>query len=296
MVETAVIVVRLLQYLGAAILFGSSLFFVYAPGFEAPPRWARPLAACGAALLAAASMLAVAAQASLFAGSFAEGLTVAAMRDVVAYMDIGKAAVVRAALAALALVVLLFLPAGRSIWLLAAALGGFAAASLAWLGHAAVGEGALGSVHLACDILHVLAASVWVGALVCFVLLLLQREPVPEDALHGALVRFSALGPAIVAVLVMTGLVNAWVLVGPAHTLDLWATSYGRLLAVKLALFVVMLALAAVNRFRLTAALRTNFVPMIGVLKLNIAIETAAGFAILLLVAWLGTLAQPAAA
>ena len=293
MLEPAIIAFRLLQYLGAAILLGSSLFFVYAlPG---PGPWARRLVAGGAVLLAVASALAIGAQASLFAGSFADGFTVGAMREVVAFMDLGKAALARAVVAALAAILILVLPAGRASWLLAAALGAAAAASLAWLGHGAAGEGGLGKIQLAGDILHALAASAWIGALVCFAVLLFQPGRAPVGSLHRALVRFSGFGPAIVALLVVTGLVNAWILVGSEHALDLWAIPYGRLLAAKLVLFLAMLALAGLNRFRHTGTLLAEPEAR-SALRLSIAAETAAGLAILALVAWLGTLAPPSAA
>jgi len=296
MLEPAIIAARLLQYVGAAILFGSSLFFAYALLRPERVRWARPLVATGAALLALSSAFAIGAQASLFAGSFAEGLTAEAMGEVVAWMDSGKAAAFRAVIAALAAISLFVLPAGRSRWLVAAGLGTVATASLAWLGHGAATEGTLGSLHLVSNILHMLAAAIWVGALVCFAGLLFERRPVPDETLHAALVRFSGFGPVLVAILVLTGLVNAWILVGPARALELWDTPYGRLLAIKLALFLAMLALAALNRFRHTAALLTDRLAAIGALKRSITAETAAGLAVLFLVAWLGTLAPPAAA
>ena len=66
MLEAAVIAVRFLQYAGAAVLFGSPLFFVYAG--EPAPRVARAMVASAAVLLALASALEIGAQSSLFAG------------------------------------------------------------------------------------------------------------------------------------------------------------------------------------------------------------------------------------
>src|SRR5215472_12359831 len=51
---------------------------------------------------------------------------------------------------------------------LAAALVG----TLAWAGHAAAGTGVAGGVHLASDILHLIAAAAWVGALIPLAFLL----------------------------------------------------------------------------------------------------------------------------
>jgi copper resistance protein D len=65
--------------------------------------------------------------------------------------------------------------------------------------------------------------------------------------------RFSTLGIVSVGVLVATGIINSWVLVGSVPALV--GTDYGRLLLVKVALFFVMMAIAGVNRLRLTPRL-----------------------------------------
>jgi putative copper resistance protein D len=296
--EAAVIVARLLQYLGAAILFGSSLFFVYAlppvgPGSASSRRWARPLLLVGAAVLAASSLLAIAAQASLFAGSWAAGLAAGAIADVVTYMDLGKAALVRGVAALAAIGALLALGAGRGAWLAVAACGAVAAASLAWMGHAAAGEGATGTIHLASDALHALAAAAWLGALAAFVLLLFDANPA-EGVVQRALRRFSGVGSALVAVLVVTGAVNTWFLVGPDRLAALPDSAYGRLLLAKLALFGVMLALAGLNRWRLAPRLGSAAGPAAAAsLRRSILAETVTGVAVLALVAWLGTLPPP---
>ena len=46
------------------------------------------------------------------------------------------------------------------------AVGAIAVGSIAWSGHAAASEGINGAAHLAGDIVHMLAASLWLGALV----------------------------------------------------------------------------------------------------------------------------------
>lgn len=294
MLEAAIVVARLLQYLGATVLFGSSLFFVYAlpssgAGSAVEARWPRDALLAAAALLALSSLLAIAAQASLFAGSFAEGLAGGAIRDVVTYMDLGKAAVVRAGVAALALLALAAISPGRTSWLVAASLGAIAAASLAWLGHGAATEGPLHEVHLAADVVHILAACGWFGALAMFVPLALG--PTPRTVLLTALRRFSAIGPALVALLVLSGAINGWILVGPDNVGALAATAYGRVLLAKLGLFAAMIGLAAGNRFQLTPALAEG--ASRSAIRRNLALEAGAGFGVLALVAWLGMLAPP---
>jgi putative copper resistance protein D len=100
--------------------------------------------------------------------------------------------------------------------------------------------------------------------------------------------------------LVLTGLVNVWFLVGPSQIALAASTAWGAALLAKLAVFGVMLSLAALNRFRLTPRLERDMTggratAALAALKRSVAFESAAGFIVLALVAWLGTLAPPAA-
>lgn len=308
MLEPAVVVLRLMQYAGAMILMGSSLFFLYAlprttKSADPPAPFARGLIAAAAGLLALAGALGLLAQTSVMAGSIAEGLKPESLQAVIAGMDLGKAGVVRVLAAVLALVLVLGLRQGRLSWGLTALLGALATASFAWSGHAAVSEGAGKAVHLAADVAHGWAAAVWVGALAAFFLLLQPRAAVARSAavLHGALHGFAGVGTVLVAVLIATGLINSWFLVGPDRIEGLVTTSYGRLLSLKILLFVAMLGLAAVNRFRLTPRLgRVLAIPdgqatPLAALRRSVAVETTMGIAVLALVAWFGTLAPPSA-
>lgn len=308
MLEAAVIALRLLQYAGAMVLMGSSLFFIYAlpssgEGSAAQSRWTRPLLIGAGLVLALAAILGIAAQSSVLAGSVSEGLKAETLKAVVSGMDLGKAAIVRAVAAILAVVCLLaFKPARRS-WTVAAVLGAVATASLAWMGHGAATEGPLGLLHLVSDILHALAAAFWIGALATF-FGLLAAPPAASAARHTvyhALHGFSGIGSVSVAVLVATGALNSWILVGLDHVSALWTTPYGRLLTLKLILFAAMLGLAAANRFRHTPALgrvlgdNTSSEPALRELRRSVVLETALGVGVLATVAWLGVLAPPMA-
>jgi len=65
--------------------------------------------------------------------------------------------------------------------------------------------------------------------------------------------RFSTIAVPAVVALGFTGTVLAWIQV--RHPAALLATAYGRILTAKLALVVVLLTLAAINRYELTPAL-----------------------------------------
>jgi copper resistance protein D len=68
--------------------------------------------------------------------------------------------------------------------------------------------------------------------------------------------RFSAIGSAVIVSLILSGLINSWFLIGVANWRALFTTAYGVALLIKLALFALMLALAAMNRFRWAPRLR----------------------------------------
>lgn len=309
MLEAALVALRLSQYAATMVLMGSSLFFVYAlprsgDGSAARTRWTRPLLVGAGLLLAVAAIAGIGAQSILLAGSVSDGLKLETLMAVVSGMNLGKAAVVRAVAAILAVIGLLILKPGRPAWLIAAVLGTVATASLAWMGHGAATEGALARLHLASDVLHALAAAIWIGALAVFVALLAAAapsNPASGQALHRALHGFSGIGSGLVSVLVLTGLINSWVLVGPDHLADLWTTAYGQLLSLKLILFAGMLGLAAANRFRHTPALGRALTddgsPDLALrdLRRSVVLETALGFAVLALVAGFGVLQPPAA-
>jgi putative copper resistance protein D len=308
MLEAAVVLLRLLQYTGAMVLLGSSLFFVYArqrpwAGSSAAPPWARVILLGAAGLLAVTSLLQIAAHAIQLSGSFEEGLKLETLSAVISYMDQGKAAVVRAAASVAAVLALALLPAHRIRLVVVACLGAVAIVSLVWMGHAAATEGALGTVHRVSDGLHLIAAAVWIGALVAFLGLLLSGARTTEACadLHAALAGFAGIGSAVVAVLILTGAINSWILVGLDRVESLWTTPYGQLLGLKILLFLIMLGLAASNRYRLTPALERSLGSSLhsgeemSALRRSVAIEAALGVAVLLLVAWFGTLAPPAA-
>jgi putative copper resistance protein D len=110
---------------------------------------------------------------------------------------------------------------------------------------------------------------------------------------RNATLRFSTLGIISVAILLATGIVNAWVLVGSFSALV--RTDYGRLVLVKIALFAAMLSLATFNRLRLTPrlSLPSQTVLRTGALRQlvrNSTIEVAMGVVVFAIVAVLGTL------
>jgi len=211
-------------------------------------------------------------------------------------MGLGRALAVRMLAAALALGVVLRLQPGARLWRWLALWGAVVSASFAWTGHGAATQGAGHLIHLASDIAHALAASIWIGALTAFIVLIARRpsaSPEHEAALARSLTGFAGIGAATVGVLVVSGLINSVWLVGLSKIPDLWASLYGVLLTLKLGLFGLMLVLAADNRFRLAPLIERDARRALPLLKRSLWCEFALGVAILVLVAVMGVQPPP---
>jgi putative copper resistance protein D len=190
-------------------------------------------------------------------------------------------------LLALLLGLLLPWPAMGTIQLAAAA-GLMALPAL--VGHAGATPGAAGNIHLVSDMVHLMAAGAWLGGLPAFALILRHAASSDEQTWPEFAVRmthrFSVLGIVCVGALLASGIVNSWnLLSGPR---DLVATDYGRLVALKIGLFVAMVAIATVNRFYLTP--RLPDLRARRALKRNSLAEIGLGLCVLLFVGMLGTL------
>lgn len=181
--------------------------------------------------------------------------------------------------------------------------GAVALATLAWTGHGAADEGVRGWVHLGADIFHLWASGIWIGAVAALAMLIFRpmasMSVVHLELSHRALAEFSSIGTGAVAILLVTGLINSWFLVGLSHIEAMVTALYGQLLSAKLLLFTAMLTLAAMNRYRLTPALDRaitsgRIADAVGALRRSLMAEAGAAALILALVAWLGTLSPPA--
>ncbi|MGC2202161.1 MAG: copper homeostasis membrane protein CopD [Stellaceae bacterium] len=165
--------------------------------------------------------------------------------------------------------------------------------SLGWVGHAVEGQGLARLVHQINQMVHLLAAGLWLGGLVPLTWLL-GRARSPSGAAwisvaRDVVPRFSHMGYAAVALLAATGAINTLFLVGSVEALA--GTPYGRLLCLKILLFFVMVVLALINRFRLLPRLRREPQPSapIAMLARSVLFEQALGFAVLSVVSVLGT-------
>ena len=297
MSEWVAIALRFGVYLDLMLLFGLAAYPLYSGGAEHPAAGrGRPLllglAMLGNALGIASFVVMTAAMA---------GVAVAELdRETLAFVlqETGHGAAFKVQVLALlaAVGLALFGRGARGGWLVAVA-AGVALGSLAWTGHAGATEALPGALHRLSDIVHLLAASAWLGALV-ILLSAVAKADVAVSKAHEALTAFAVAGSVIVALIIVTGIVNSVIIVGlPALPL-LPYTLYGQLLIAKLGLFALMLMLASLNRWRLTP--RLNPKPddghtsrAVAAVRTSLALEAGAAITILALVAWLGTQAPP---
>jgi copper resistance protein D len=122
-------------------------------------------------------------------------------------------------------------------------------ASLAAAGHAGAMVTDAGLLPIAGDIGHLIAAALWPGGLVPLLVLLVSEYRTADQTTRRLVAevvrRFSSLSLVVVGLLVGTGLLNTYFIVGSFGAL--FATDYGRWLLLKIAVFVLMLGLGALN-------------------------------------------------
>jgi putative copper resistance protein D len=302
MLETVVACARFMQFVAAALLFGVPLFLLYGAGRAGPTTagWTRRLVRLCAALLLLGTATSLFAQTATMAGDPAMAFDGETLGTVLSGTTFGYAIIARLALAVLALLVGLGLPPARLLWLATTGLGALILASFAWTGHGASETGPAGAIHAAADVIHLIAAGVWLGALAALGMMVSASygsgDRADLQAVRLALANFSGVGSVVVAALLASGLVNSWFLVGPSHLTGLFTSPYGQLLLLKVGLFALMLALAASNRFRLTPRLGLALAgggdpaSSVRALRRSLLLESGLGLGVVALVSILGML------
>lgn len=165
--------------------------------------------------------------------------------------------------------------------------------SLAYSGHGQTGLAP--GWHLLADIVHLLIAAVWPMGLLPFAIVLLRLRRPSADSQWADTARltqrFSTISLIAVALIAVSGIVNAWCLLGSFN--ELVSTQYGQVLLLKISLFVLILIFAAINRLilKLRLLLGTHSPSQTCArLQINTAIEFALTILILILTGLLGTL------
>ncbi|HZC34937.1 MAG TPA: CopD family protein [Chthoniobacterales bacterium] len=149
------------------------------------------------------------------------------------------------------------------------------------------------------DLSHLLVSAIWPGGLLPLTAwyVIIARAPVNVSIIHEALLRFSAISLGAVVALGVSGVLNGLFMLKEFS--DFYLTPYGKILGIKIIVFLGMIALGAQNR-RLLKIQRQSESPANGRapgkrLFRNICIESALAFVVFGLVGALGSLPPPGA-
>jgi copper resistance protein D len=297
--EAALVAVRLVQFAAAMVLLGSPVFALAlaarfaagAPVRREFDRWLRRslLIAAAAALVSAALWLDL--EAGIMGDGWRRTLDPGTIARVLFDTAFGRAWCWHLGLGAALVAIIVPRRGGWGATALAAGLAAGFVAGLAWAGHAVMHPG---SGHLLVQAIHLLAGGLWLGSLPALLHLLAraraERSAEWRDAVRYMLPLYSRAGYVAVGLVLATGIANSWFLVArPGY---LVTTPFGRVLLAKIALVLLMVGIAACNRFVLQKRLKTGAPggQPIAALRRSVTIELATGALVLAAVSLLGTL------
>lgn len=153
--------------------------------------------------------------------------------------------------------------------------------TLSPVGHGAMYDGTPGQLLIFNQMLHLIGVGTWLGGLLMLAVLLIGDSAVD---LRAVLLRFSGMGYGLVALIVVTGMINVRALSG-AFWPEPALSGFGQVLAVKVGMVLCMLTLAALNR-----SLAGGSDLRVSVLRISVLFECLFGAAALAAVSLLGTL------
>lgn len=141
-------------------------------------------------------------------------------------------------------------------------------------------------VHAAVNLVHVAAASVWVGGVFAVTLLAwMRRRRNADTGLAAMVIRFSSIAGISLAALTVAGLVMAWLVLDSFG--DLFSTDWGQVLLLKVGVVAVAAGLGGYNHFVLRPALEVSpDDPVVAAhLRRSLLIESAAMGTVIVLTA-----------
>ena len=276
----AAIIAKAAGYGAALLAMGGPLFVVAFPDASVDVRrLARKVAVIAALIGLAVLALRFGIRAARISGMGLQGAVDPMMLGFVWDSPLGAAAIWR--ILGELLVVAMLIRGAVGLW------AGLIGASLIAVSYTFVGH-ALGDPRwLLASLLtlHLLAAAFWVGAL-----LPLKRaigQPDGASLLH----RFGKIASVTVALLVVVGVIFAWLMTGSAAAL--FTTAYGWTLLAKLGVVTGLMALAALNKWRFVTALASGVPSAAPHLRRSIQIEAMAALLILIATATLTSITTP---
>jgi copper resistance protein D len=290
--DPLLIATRTLHFAGALSLLGALGFAAFIAR-DPPPRPMRQLRVVAqlsaALLLISAPLWLVLVAANMSADTLAATIASGVPKTVLLDTQFGHALGLRFVLTLLLLLLVARLGKDRVLDRMAAFLAAVSVVAIAWQGHAGAELGRDALIHLTADAAHLIAAGLWLGALLPLILLL--RGTTETDRQYEAARRFSTLGVICVAALLPSGIVNTYYLVGSVPAL--FGTDYGRILLLKVVLVLTMLAFAASNRWQLVPRLAIYDRGAARRIARHAAVEAALGLGVIAIVAALGSM-EPA--
>ena len=280
---------RLSQDAAALVLWGASAYLAWLVPKDTAAEVVARIGRWGSAAIVVTIVATVAklpAEVASIGDGWHDGIDPAMVVSVLGETSVGQAWAAQAVAASLLALVQAAPPRMR---VTATALGsGLVLTCLSLDGHAVMHEGLLGVVHRANDVLHVLAAGAWFGALlpVLVILKLLGRSEWRANA-GLALRSFSRAGHVAVALVLVSGVANTALVLGRWPT-DL-SSPYQALLDAKVVSVAAMVGLALVNRYVFVPRLGHGPETAIALRRATLA-EVPLGLAAIALVAVFGML------
>ena len=266
----AAIFAKALEYGTALLAIGGPLFIViFREAHEDVLRVARAIAISAALLgvIVLASRFGI--RSARISGMGIDGMTDKMMLGLIWDSPLGSAAVMRGLGALLVLAVAIDGTIASAVALIGSVL---IAASYTQVGHSLGDPRSLLAGLLT---LHLLAVGFWIAALAP--LHRAARLEVGSDLLH----RFGVVASVTVPVLLLVGLIFAWLMVGSLAAL--FTTAYGWVLLLKVTFFTGLLSLAALNKLKLVPALEHDTAD--AAFKLRRSIKAEGVFVLLILIA-----------
>ncbi len=281
---TAFAFVRAAHFLALMLVFGAeSLQALFGAFLAEQPQQllSRRLFTIASSVALATALLWFGLTAIQIGGSWDAALDPQMLSVIAGQTSFGPIFLARIALCAL-LVVASLLPRLRIVRIVVS---GSALAAIALTSHAAASGQTFVLARAANDAVHLLAAGFWIGSLAVLVPLVAAQRKTPL-ALMPALRLFSLAGTIAVALLIAAGTINAVMILyaGPTR----WARAYMLLLALKLVLAGLMVAIALANRFGLLSDLAKGKAEAADTLLGSVLTEFVTGVLIVVIVGLLG--------
>jgi len=282
--DAAVVIAKAIAYAGTLGAAGGVAFLVYGDGVIPPDckLWIRRMQSALLVVALLASVAKILAMSASMAGD-ASGLFDSALAGMILHTGEGPALLARLCGLTLLGAAIIARRPPATVALLGAVL---AATSFAWVGHVHALERPW--LWIAVLAVHLAGVGFWLGALMPLWFIARRADSAVTAA---AAARFGGAAVVIVGILAVAGVSLLCILLqSPA---ELRSSSYGRLALSKIASVAFLLALAALNRLRLTPRMRARDASAAQAFGRSVLVEIVLALIILSITAAMTTLTGP---